>query len=137
MSAGLAGVALIPPLNATTDDEAVDLVKRLIGGTPTLSGRLRLTMPAVFPNGYTVPMALAVDSPMTERDHLRYIRVFAPKNPIIEVAAFYFTPQRSAPGVSTRIRLAAPQHVVAAAELNDGTLLVAKTWVDVASNGCA
>jgi sulfur-oxidizing protein SoxY len=38
--------------------------------------------------------------------------------------------------VSTRIRLAEPQYVLALAEMNDGALLMAKTWVEVATNGC-
>ena len=59
------------------------------------------------------------------------------RNPIIEVAGFHFIPQRSGARVSTRIRLAKPQYVVAVAEMSDGTLLMTKTWVDVATNGCA
>jgi sulfur-oxidizing protein SoxY len=55
---------------------------------------------------------------------------------LIEVVGFHFVPQRSAAHVSTRIRLAKPQYVVAVAEMNDGALLMAKTWVDVATNGC-
>jgi sulfur-oxidizing protein SoxY len=93
-------------------------------------------MPAVFPTGYTVPMDLDIESPMTEDDHVKRIRVFAPQNPLIEVAGFSFVPQRSVPRVSARIRLAKPQHVVAVAEMSDGTLLMTKTWVDVATNGC-
>ena len=38
--------------------------------------------------------------------------------------------------VSTRIRLAKPQNVVAVAEMSDGSLLMTKTRVDVATNGC-
>jgi len=38
--------------------------------------------------------------------------------------------------VSTPIRLADRQHVVAVAEMNDGTLLMTDTWVEVATNGC-
>ena len=93
-------------------------------------------MPAVFPTGYTVPMELKVDSPMTENDYVKRIRVFAPENPLIDVASFNFVPRRSVPHVSTRIRLAKPQFVVAVAEMGDGTLLMAKTYVDVATNGC-
>ncbi|WKL39400.1 thiosulfate oxidation carrier protein SoxY (plasmid) [Sinorhizobium meliloti] len=43
---------------------------------------------------------------------------------------------RSLPRVSTRVRLAAPQHVVALAEMSNGNLLTAKAWVAVATNGC-
>lgn len=135
-SAGLAAATLLPPGNARASDETIALIERLIGVTLTESHRLRLEMPAVFPTGYTVPLTLDVDSPMTELDHVKHIRVFAPKNPIIEVAGFRFTPLRSVARVSTRIRLAAPQHVVAVAEMNDGAFLMTKTWVDVATNGC-
>jgi sulfur-oxidizing protein SoxY len=135
-SAGLAAVVL-PPGNARASDEAIELIERLTGQTLTESDRLRLEMPAVFPTGYTVPMTLEVDSPMTELDHVRRVRVFAPKNPIIEVAGFHFAPLRSVARVSTRIRLAAPQYVVAVAEMNDGAFLMTKTWVHVATDGCA
>ncbi len=134
---GLAVVALYPLRNATAGDEAVDIIEGLIGQKIKQSDRLHIDMPGVFPNGYTVPMTLAVDSPMTERDHVIGIRVFAPKNPIIEVVGFRFTPLRSVARVSTRIRLAAPQFVVAVAEMNDGAFLMNKTWVDAATNGCA
>jgi sulfur-oxidizing protein SoxY len=136
-SAGFAGVVLLSPQAAGASDEALELVKQITGRTATESDRLHLIMPAVFPTGYTVPMSLEVDSPMTETDHVRQIRVFAPQNPLIEVASFHFVPQRSLARVSTRIRLAKPQYVVAVAEMNDGILLMAKTWVHVATNGCA
>jgi sulfur-oxidizing protein SoxY len=121
---------------ARAQDEAAEFVKRHIGRTATESDTLQLIMPAVFPTGYTVPVDINVDSPMTADDHVKRIRVFAPENPLIDVASFNFVPERSIARVSTRIRLAKPQYVVAVAEMNDGTLLMAKTWVDVATNGC-
>jgi sulfur-oxidizing protein SoxY len=135
--AAFAGRPVVPPANARRNDDAVALIEQLTGKTPTESDRLHLAMPRVFPNGYTVPLTLEVDSPMTETDHVRRVRVFAPRNPLIEVAGFHFVPQRSEPRVSTRIRLAEPQYVLAVAEMNDGALLMNKTWVAVATNGCA
>jgi sulfur-oxidizing protein SoxY len=133
--AGLATAAIVSP--ASGGDEAADLIERLMGRTATESDRLHLVMPRTFPNGYTVPLMLEVDSPMTEDDYVRLVRVVAPRNPLMDVATFHFLPQRSQPRVSTRIRLAEPQYVLAVAEMNDGTLLMAKTWVEVATNGCA
>ena len=134
-AAGFASATIVSPAKAT--DEAAELIKRLTGRTATASDRLHLVMPRTFPNGYTVPLNVDIDSPMTENDYVRYVRVVAPRNPLIEVATFHFVPQLSQPRVSTRIRLAEPQDVLAFAELNDGTLLMTKTWVDVATNGCA
>ena len=137
-AAGFASATIVSPAKASDEvDEAVELIKRLTGRTATASDRLHLVMPRTFPNGYTVPLNVDIDSPMTENDYVKYVRVVAPRNPLIEVATFHFVPQRSQPRVSTRIRLAEPQDVLAFAELNDGTLLMTKTWVDVATNGCA
>ena len=138
VAAGCASVALAAPpfASASADDDAAKLIEHLTGKTPTLSDRVRIVMPAVFPNGYTVPLSLDVDSPMTETDHVKSIRVLAPQNPLIEVATFHFTPERSQARASTRIRLAEPQFVLAVAEMNDGALLLGKAWVDVATNGC-
>ncbi|MCK1643053.1 sulfur oxidation protein SoxY [Bradyrhizobium sp. 157] len=133
-SAGIASAALAS--TSPPSDDAGKLVKQLTGKTPIASDRLHLIMPQVFPNGYTVPLTLAIDSPMTEADHVRHVSVLAPRNPLIEVATFHFVPQRSESRVSTRIRLAEPQYVLAVAEMNDGTLLMTETWVEVATNGC-
>ena len=134
-AAGFAGATIVSPARAS--DDAVELIERLTGKTPTESDRLHLVMPRIFPNGYTVPLSLDIDSPMTESDHVRQVRVLAPRNPLIQVATFHFVPQRSQPRVSTRIRLAEPQYVLAVAEMNDGALLMAKAWVKVDTNGCA
>jgi sulfur-oxidizing protein SoxY len=132
---GLATAAIVSPAGAS--DETTELIERLIGKKAIESDRVHLAMPRSFPNGYTVPLTLEIDSPMTEEDHVERVRVLAPGNPLIEVATFHFLAQRSQPRVSTRIRLAKPQHVLAVAEMNDGTLLMAKTWVEVVTNGCA
>ncbi len=139
--AGCSGSAMLacafaPAAHASASDDVMDIVAQLAEGSIKLSDRVHLIMPAKFPTGYTVPMEIEVVSPMTNDDHVKCVRVFAPENPFIEVAGFNFAPQRSVARVSTRIRLAKPQFVVAVAEMNDGKLLAAKTWVDVASNGC-
>ena len=135
-AACVGGASLVSLPSALAIDDDVKLIQQLTGKIPTESDRIHLAMPPVFPNGYSVPLTLDIDSPMTETDYVRYVRVLAPRNPIIDVATFYFTPQRSQPRVSTRIRIAEPQYIVAVAEMNDGALLTAKAWVEVATNGC-
>jgi sulfur-oxidizing protein SoxY len=137
ISGAFASASIASPANAIDDaNEAIKLIEHLTGKTPTESDRLHLVMPRTFPNGYTVPLSLDIDTPMTESNHVKYVRVLAPRNPLIEVATFHFVPQCSQPRVSTRIRLAEPQDVLTVAEMSDGTLLMAKTWVEVATNGC-
>jgi sulfur-oxidizing protein SoxY len=133
---GFAGGVFVSPVDASDSDDDVAIVKQLTGKLPVESDRVHLVMPRTFPNGYTVPLFIEIDSPMTEADHIRHVCVFAPRNPLIEVARFHFVPLRSEPRVSTRIRLAEPQNVLAVAEMNDRTLLMNKAWVEVATNGC-
>lgn len=135
-AAGLTTAALAMPRPARADDPELALVEQLFGGTPVPSERLRLEMPPLFPNGYTVPLVFEVDNPMTAADHVRSVHVVAPQNPLIRVASFHFTPASGRARVSTRIRLAKPQNVIAVAEMSDGSLLMAKTWVVVEINGC-
>ena len=86
-AAGFASATIVSPASASDDAvELVELVERLTGKTPTESDRLHLVMPRTFPNGYTVPLSLDIDSPMTESDYVKHIRVVAPHNPLIEVA---------------------------------------------------
>lgn len=84
--------------SAVAADEEMELVRRLTGGTPTESDRVRLEMPPVFANGYTVPLALEVDTPMTDADHVRVVRVFAPRNPLSRSPAFTSRRGAAAPG---------------------------------------
>lgn len=131
-----AGVALSMRAAPGTPDPEMAVAEQLFGRAPVPSDRLRLDMPQIFPNGYTVPMAIDVDSPMTDSDHVRAVHVVAPRNPLIRVASFHFTPHSGRARISTRIRLAEPQNVIAVAEMSDGQLLMARTWVEVEINGC-
>jgi sulfur-oxidizing protein SoxY len=138
---GLAGgtMAVRSSLALPDDDAAKEtkLVEQLIGRPAVISPRVHLSMPPAFANGYRVPMTLSVDSPMTEADHVRVVHVLAPKNPIVPAAEFHFTPHSGAAVISTRMRLAQSQVVLAVAEMSDGSLLMARTWVKVEINGCA
>ena len=139
-SIGAAATAIVARPSHAANLISVDdreLVRRLIGTAPTESSRIPLRMPPAFGNGYTVPLTLDVDSPMTEVDHVRVVHIVAPRNPIIVTAAFFFTPQSGRAHLSTRIRLSEPQNVLAVAQMSDGAVLMARTWVKVDTNGCA
>jgi sulfur-oxidizing protein SoxY len=73
---------------------------------------------------------------MNEADFVRHVHVLAPRNPIPVVARFEFTLQSGRASVSTRVRLAESQNVLAAAEMSDGSVLVGRTFVEVMINGC-
>ena len=121
----------------TDDADEMALIRRIVGGEPEPSPRVRLETPAKFGNGYSVPCVLDVQSPMTESDHVRAVHVLAPKNPIVTVATFRFNPRSGRASISTRIRLARSQDVLAVADMSDGTLLLGRAGVEVDTDGCA
>ena len=127
---GTAGRAL------ATVEELEAAIEAFGGGTAPDGDGLTLSIPEVAENGHSVPVSIAVESPMTERDHVRAIVLLAPGNPNVEVAAFGFTPMSGEARVTTRMRLARTQEVVALARLADGRLLRASTEVRVVIGGC-
>jgi sulfur-oxidizing protein SoxY len=126
-----------PALGATT---GVDVAVRelLTGRGFAESPGFRLDLPERFESGNTVPLAVALDSPMTGADHVRRVTLLAEGNPFPEVANLHFTPGNGRTSASTRIRLnEGRQQVVAVAELSDGRVWLARRTVEVAVSGCS
>jgi sulfur-oxidizing protein SoxY len=108
------------PARATTPQLAAAL-RTFTDGAPTRAGRVTLDIEPLVENGNAVPITISVASPMTADDHVQAIAVFTERNPQPEVAQFIFTPRSGRARVSTHIRLADSQQVVAVARLNDGS----------------
>jgi sulfur-oxidizing protein SoxY len=96
-------------------------IKAVIGEAPLRKGKVTLDMPPLVENGNTVPLSVAVDSPMTAADHVKSIHVFNEKNPQPNVIGVTLSPRAGKAAFATRIKLAAAQKVVAVAALSDGT----------------
>ena len=114
---------------------AVELEK-LFGARPIEPGRVTLDLPAIAENGTTVPMTVAARSPMRGDDFCRAIYVFNERNPQPHVGRFFFTPHQPRAQVTTRIRLAAAQTVLAVAEMSDGSLWSAQGDVVIGFAAC-
>jgi sulfur-oxidizing protein SoxY len=93
-------------------------------------------VPPLVENGNTVPMTVSVTSPMTAADHVVSIHVFNEKNPQPNMCNFYLGPHAGRAQVSTRIRLADSQKIVAIAKLSDGSFWSATTDVVVTLAAC-
>jgi sulfur-oxidizing protein SoxY len=81
-------------------------------------------------------MAVSVQSPMTAEDHVKSIHVFNEKNPQPNIGNFYLGPQAGRAQVSTRIRLADSQKIVAIARLSDDSFWSATVDVVVTLAAC-
>ncbi|HET6320488.1 MAG TPA: thiosulfate oxidation carrier protein SoxY, partial [Hyphomicrobium sp.] len=74
--------------------------------------------------------------PMTAENHVKAIHLLSTANPRAKVATFHFTLLSGKARVTSRMRLAHTQDVVAVAELSGGRLLVTRRKVDVRIGGC-
>jgi sulfur-oxidizing protein SoxY len=104
-------------------------IRNVVGAAVVRTGKVKIDIPPLVENGNTVPMTVSVSNPMTSEDHVRSIHVFNEKNPQPNVGNFYLGPRAGRAQVSTRIRLADSQKIVAIAQLSDGSLW--STTVDV------
>ncbi|MGE0744983.1 MAG: SoxY-related AACIE arm protein [Rhodospirillales bacterium] len=118
--AGFAAVVAVRPAWATPEEMQAAL-RGFTGGAAVKRGRIKLDVPPLVENGNTVPLTVTVDSPMTEREHVKAIAVFNERNPQPNVAVFHLGPRAGRAAVSTRMRLATSQTVTAVAALSDGS----------------
>lgn len=117
---GLAALLLVSPALAETD-ELMAAVSAYAGGQTVRPGKVILDVPELVDNGNVVPITITVDSPMSPANHVKAIAVFNEKNPQREVVKFTLGPRYGKSAVSTRIRLATTQKLVAVAHMSDGT----------------
>jgi len=132
---GLWSVIAVSPARATpaTMEEAI---RKVVGSGRVSPGRVKLELPPLVENGNTVPLAVRVESPMTEADHVRAIHIFTEKNPQPEVVSFHLGPRAGRASVATRVRLADTQTVVAISELSDGSFWSDRVNVVVTLAAC-
>ena len=119
-SVGLAGALWLRPAGAAADDLAA-AVAAFAGGVPVRVGRVVLDVAPLVENGNAVPITVSVQSPMNAADHVKAIAIFNERNPQRDVAVFRLGPRAGRATVSTRIRLATSQQLVAVAQMSDGS----------------
>src|SRR5215467_3338952 len=112
-----------------------EIAKFSAGATPR-TGNITIDLPEIAENGNSVPLAIAIDSPMTERDHVSEVLVVAERNPRPVIAKFQFTLMAGRAQASTRIRLASSQSIIVLAKTNSGALLMGQKPVKVTIGGC-
>lgn len=111
-------------------------IRQFTGGATPEVGRVRVEVAELVENGNAVPVTIRVDSPMTAEDHVRRIGLFNEKNPQSDVAIVRLGPRAGRAEVSTRVRLATSQQLVAVAETSDGRYWSASVDVIVMLAAC-
>ena len=129
-AAGTIPIVTLRPLQATPA-MLNSAIRNVVGEAQIRTGKVKLDIPPLVENGNTVPMTVSVASPMTADDYVKTIHVFNEKNPQPNIGNFHLGPSSGRAQISTRIRLADTQKVVAIARLSDDTFWQVATEVVV------
>jgi sulfur-oxidizing protein SoxY len=132
---GAIPIVTVRPVEATPAMLAT-AIRNVVGEAVVRTGKVKLDVPPLVENGNTVPMTVSVSNPMTSDDYVKSIHVFNEKNPQPNVGNFYLDPRAGRAQVSTRIRLADSQKVVAIARLSDDSFWSASVDIVVTLAAC-
>ena len=126
LAGGTAAIGVLPAMISVSPAEATPemmatAIRTVTGGAPVQTGKVKLDIPPLVENGNSVPMTVSVASPMTPTDYVKSIHVFNEKNPQPNLGNFYLGPRTGRAQISTRVRLADSQKIVAIAKLSDGS----------------
>jgi sulfur-oxidizing protein SoxY len=135
LAAGTIPIVTLRPLHATPA-MLNTAIRNVVGEAQLRTGKVRLDIPPLVENGNTVPMTVSVASPMTASDYVKSIHVFNEKNPQPNIGNFYLGPWAGRAQVTTRIRLADSQKVVAIARLSDDSFWQVSVDVVVTLAAC-
>jgi sulfur-oxidizing protein SoxY len=136
LAGGVAVLAVTLRPAEATPAMLASAIRNVVGAATVQTGKVKLEIPPLVENGNTVPMTVSVASPMAPEDHVRSIHVFNEKNPQPNIGNFHLGPQAGRAQVSTRIRLADSQKVVAIARLSDDSFWSASVDVVVTLAAC-
>jgi len=139
VSAGALAAVSSGLTSSTAFADAAAANKKLMeftGGKTPQSGKVTLIAPEIAENGNTVPVAVAVQSPMTDTSYVQSVMLLAEDNPNPAVITFNFSPMSGEAKATTRMRLAKTQNVIAVAKMNDGSTYMDKKQVKVTIGGC-
>ncbi|KQW99967.1 sulfur oxidation protein SoxY [Massilia sp. Root418] len=134
-AAALPLLALVRPACATPE-ELRAAIAAYTGGAVPATGKVTFDIAKLIDNGNAVPVTITVDSPMTAAAHVTGIAIFNERNPETDIARFTLGPRSGKAEVSTRIRLATSQKLVAVARLSDGSYWQQAMDVIVALAAC-
>jgi sulfur-oxidizing protein SoxY len=133
-----AGILSVLPLAAghATPQAMQEAIHKIVGEGALQHGKVTLDLPPLVENGNAVPLTVSIDSPMTEGDHVKAIHIVNQKNPQPHVISVTIGPRAGLARVSTRIKLADSQEVLAIAEMSDGSFWTESADVIVTIAAC-
>lgn len=135
-AAGLGGAARAQGMFSGTLLSLPQMLNPIVQGAALREGAINMELPVLADNGLLVPVKVVVDSPMTAQDHVTHVYLLSQRNPVTRMAVFHLGPWSGRAEVSTRLRLAGSQKVVALARLSDGSFRWQQADVIVTESAC-
>lgn len=135
-AATLGAAALLPSGAYATPDTMAAAIASALNGPKPQPGRIKLEISPLAENGNSVPLTITVESPMTAGDHVKAIYLFAPENPLPDVARFHIGPRAGRAQIKTSIRLATSQRIHGVAVMSDGQAFTDSAEVIVTLSAC-
>jgi sulfur-oxidizing protein SoxY len=117
-------------------DMVQQAVRDRIGTREAQPHGVTLRLPKIAETGNSVPLTVTVDSPMTPDDHVLRLHVFVEGNPEPVAATYHFGARAGKAEISTRLRLARSQTVLALAEMSDGSVRSGAASILVTLGAC-
>jgi sulfur-oxidizing protein SoxY len=112
------------------------MIEPLTQGARVLEQDVKWVAPVLADNGTLVPVTVQVQSPMTPQDHVTHLYLLSQRNPVTRMAVFHLGPWNGRAEVSTRLRLAGTQQVVALARLSNGEFRYGQMEIIVTESAC-
>ena len=135
---GATGVLVtLGPAGAWATKEMVQqAVRDRIGTREPQAQGVILRLPKITETGNSVPLTVTVDSPMTPDDYVLRLHIFIEGNPEPVAATYHFGVRAGRAEISTRLRLARSQTVLALAEMSDGSVRSGAASILVTLGAC-
>lgn len=130
--------AKLPMENVPPEEIFETTVKRLFGGRPIEYNNTKvvLTVPNVAENGAVVPTLVEAALGIEGKNYVRNIYLIVDKNKRPHAVTYAFTPETGMGRAAANLRLGGTSWVHAVVEMDDKTLIAAKSEVKVVVGGC-
>ena len=129
-------VALGPAGAWATQEMVQEAVRQRIGTRAPQPWGVTLRLPKIAETGNSVPLTVTVESPMTSDDYVLRLHVFVEGNPEPVAATYHLGTRAGKAEISTRLRLARSQTVLALAEMSDGSVRSGTASIVVTLGAC-
>jgi sulfur-oxidizing protein SoxY len=130
-------LAVALPRAAHAEDARLeDAIRAVTGGAAPARRGVKVELPELAENGFSVPIVVEVEGTMTAERHVEAIHLLSERNPVTRIAEFRLGRRAGRARIASNVRLAESQRVVAVARMSDGSFLSGEASVLLTLAAC-